>query len=109
AKTYTDFNPITHVGKWDAPILIFQGGKDYRVPIGQGLAAFQAAQLKNIKSRLVYLPEANHWVLSCHNAFVWQREFFVWLKEKLYYLWRIFFSDNTETYIPSWALLYVFN
>lgn len=82
-KTYTDFNPITHVGKWDAPILIFQGGKDYRVPIGQGLAAFQAAQLKNIKSRLVYLPEENHWVLSGHNAFVWQREFFGWLKETL--------------------------
>lgn len=82
-KTYTDFNPITHVDKWDTPILIFQGGKDYRVPIGQGLAAFQAAQLKNIKSRLVYLPEENHWVLSGHNAFVWQREFFGWLKETL--------------------------
>ncbi|MFD2894834.1 S9 family peptidase [Sphingobacterium arenae] len=83
AKTYTDFNPLTHIDKWDTPILIFQGGKDYRVPIGQGLAAFQAAQLKNIKSRLVYLPEENHWVLSGHNALVWQREFFSWLKETL--------------------------
>lgn len=83
AKTYSDFNPITHVNKWDTPILIFQGGKDFRVPIGQGLSAFQAAQLKNIKSRLVYLPEENHWVLSGHNAQVWQREFFGWLKETL--------------------------
>lgn len=82
-KTYTDFNPIKHIDKWNTPILIFQGGKDYRVPIDQGLSAFQVAQLKGIKSRLVYLPEENHWVLSGHNAQVWQREFFGWLKETL--------------------------
>ncbi|WP_380893157.1 S9 family peptidase [Sphingobacterium tabacisoli] len=82
-KTYTDFNPIKHVDKWNTPILIFQGGKDYRVPIGQGLEAFQAAQLKGVKSRLVYMPDENHWVLSGHNAQVWQREFFDWLKETL--------------------------
>lgn len=82
-KTYTDFNPITHIDKWNTPILIFQGGKDYRVPIGQGLEAFQAAQLKGIKSRLVYLPDENHHVLSGQNAQVWQREFFTWLSETL--------------------------
>ena len=82
-KSYTEFNPITHVDKWNTPILIFQGGKDYRVPIGQGLEAFQAAQLKGLKSRLVYLPDENHWVLSGHNAQVWQREFFTWLAETL--------------------------
>lgn len=83
AKTYNEFNPIKHVDKWNTPIMIMQGGKDYRVPIGQGLEAFQAAQLKNIKSRLVYMPDENHWVLSGHNAQVWQREFFGWLKETL--------------------------
>ncbi len=82
-KTYTDFNPITHVEKWNTPIMVIQGGKDFRVPIGQGLEAFQAAQLRGIKSRLVYLPEENHWVLSGHNAQVWQREFFRWLDETL--------------------------
>ena len=83
AKSYNDFNPINLVDKWTAPILIFQGGKDYRVPIGQGLEAFQAAQLKGLKSKLVYLPEENHWVLSAQNGIVWQREFFKWLKETL--------------------------
>lgn len=82
-KTYTEFNPIKHVDKWNTPIMIIQGGKDFRVPIGQGLEAFQAAQLKRIKSRLVYLPDENHWVLSGHNAQVWQREFFGWLNETL--------------------------
>lgn len=83
AKSFNEFNPIKHVDKWDTPILIFQGGKDYRVPIEQGLEAFQAAQLKGIKSRLVYMPDENHWVLSGHNAQAWHREFFGWLEETL--------------------------
>jgi dipeptidyl aminopeptidase/acylaminoacyl peptidase len=82
-KTYTQFNPINLVTKWDTPILIIQGGKDYRVPIGQGQEAFQAAQLRGIKSRFVLFPEENHWVLKPQNAIVWQREFFGWLRETL--------------------------
>ncbi len=82
-KTYEEFNPINFVDKWDTPILIIQGGKDYRVPIGQGLEAFTAAQQQGIKSRLLYLPEENHWVLSPQNGIVWQTEFFRWLDETL--------------------------
>jgi dipeptidyl aminopeptidase/acylaminoacyl peptidase len=82
-KTYTTFDPSSLVDKWTAPILIYQGGRDYRVPDGQAFEAFTAAQLRGIKSRLVYLPEENHWVLSIQNALVWQREFFKWLKETL--------------------------
>lgn len=82
-KTYTIFNPINLVEKWNTPILIIQGGKDFRVPIGQGQEAFQAAQLRGIKSRFLYFPEENHWVLKPQNAQVWQKEFFKWLKETL--------------------------
>lgn len=82
-KAYTTFNPMTMVDKWNKPILIIQGGKDFRVPIGQGQEAFQAAQLRGIKSRFLYFPEENHWVLKPQNAQIWQREFFKWLKETL--------------------------
>jgi dipeptidyl aminopeptidase/acylaminoacyl peptidase len=82
-KTYTDFNPANHVEKWNAPILIIQGGIDFRVPIGQSQEAFQAAQLRGIKSRFLYFPEENHWVLKPQNAQVWQKEFYKWLKETL--------------------------
>ena len=82
-KAYTVFNPMTLVEKWNTPILIIQGGKDFRVPIGQGQEAFQAAQLRGIKSRFLYFPEENHWVLKPQNAQVWQGEFFKWLKETL--------------------------
>ena len=80
-KTYTDFNPASHVDKWNTPILIIQGGIDFRVPIGQSQEAFQAAQLRGIKSRFLYFPEENHWVLKPQNAQVWQKEFYKWLKE----------------------------
>ncbi len=82
-RSYVEFDPSNLVDKWDTPILIYQGGKDYRVPDGQAFEAFQAAQLRGIKSRLVYFPEENHWVLTAQNALVWQREFFRWLEETL--------------------------
>lgn len=82
-KTYTTFNPMNRVEKWNTPILIIQGGKDFRVPIGQGQEAFQAAQLRGIKSKFLYFPEENHWVLKPQNAQVWQKEFYKWLKETL--------------------------
>ena len=82
-RSYAEFDPSNLVDKWDTPILIYQGGKDYRVPDGQAFEAFQAAQLRGIKSRLVYFPDENHWVLTAQNALVWQREFFRWLEETL--------------------------
>lgn len=82
-KTYTEFDPSNFVNKWDTPMLIIQGGKDYRVPIGQGLEAFQAAQLHGLKSRLLYFPDENHWVLNPQNSIIWHTEFYKWLKETL--------------------------
>ncbi|MCG8308644.1 MAG: S9 family peptidase [Cytophagales bacterium] len=82
-KTYREFDPSNLVNNWDTPILIVQGGKDYRVPDGQAFEAFQAARLKGIKSRLLYFPNENHWVLNVQNGLVWQNEFFRWLSETL--------------------------
>jgi len=82
-KSYSSYDPKNYVTSWNTPILIIQGGKDYRVPIGQGLEAFTAAQQLGVKSRFLYFPTENHWVLSPQNGLVWQNEFFRWLKETL--------------------------
>ena len=82
-KSYNDANPAAMVARWDTPILIIQGGRDYRVPDGQAMEAFTAAQLRGLKSRFLYLPDENHWVTRPQNSMVWQREFFRWLKETL--------------------------
>lgn len=82
-RTYSEFNPINFVNNWNTPILIIQGGKDYRVPKEQAFAAFSAAQLKGVKSEFLFFPDENHWVLSPQNGIFWQRNFFRWLKETL--------------------------
>lgn len=82
-QSYKKFNPSNLVDKWNTPIMIIQGGIDFRVPIEQGLEAFQAAQLKGIKSKLLYFPNENHWILNAQNGLAWQREFFKWLDETL--------------------------
>jgi dipeptidyl aminopeptidase/acylaminoacyl peptidase len=82
-KAYTEFNPSNFVDKWNKPIMIIQGGIDFRVPYEQGQEAFQSAKLRGLKSKLVYFPNENHWVLHPQNGLVWQREFFDWLKETL--------------------------
>jgi dipeptidyl aminopeptidase/acylaminoacyl peptidase len=83
ARSYEKFSPSNYVQNWNTPIMIIQGGKDFRVPIEQGQQAFQAAQLKGLKSKFLYFPNENHWILHAQNAIVWQREFFGWLKETL--------------------------
>ncbi|MFV0177897.1 S9 family peptidase [Empedobacter falsenii] len=84
-KTYTKFDPSSTelVNKWNTPMLIYVGGHDYRVPMGQGQEAYQILQLKGIKSRFIYFPEENHWVLKPQNSVIWHTEFFKWLKETL--------------------------
>lgn len=82
-NSYASFNPITNVNNWNTPMLIIQGEKDYRVPVGQSQEAFQVLQQKGIKSRFVLFPDENHWILQPQNAMVWQREFFRWLEETL--------------------------
>jgi len=81
-KSYAQ-SPMNFVKKWDTPILIFEGERDYRVPYTQGLAAFNTARMLNIPARLVVFPEETHWVLKPQNAILWQREFFGWLEKYL--------------------------
>lgn len=71
------------IQNWDTPILVIHGGRDYRIPYTQGMAAFNAARLRDIEARFLYFPEENHWVLKPQNGILWQRTFFNWLDEHL--------------------------
>ncbi len=81
-RSYT-FSPHKFVQNWDTPILIIQGGKDFRVPEEQGMGAFNAAVLRGVPAKLLYFPEENHWVLQPQNGILWQRVFFDWLDKYL--------------------------
>ena len=76
-------SPHKAVDKWDTPILIFTGEKDYRIPYTQSLEAFTAARLRGIPARLVSFENEAHQVFKPQNSLVWNREFFGWLDKYL--------------------------
>lgn len=76
-------SPHRFVDKWDTPILIIHGEKDYRIVASQGMAAFNAAILRGIPAEYLYFPDENHWVLKPQNSVLWQRVFFDWLDKWL--------------------------
>lgn len=72
-------SPHMNVQNWDTPILCIHGGKDFRIPYTQGMAAFNCAQMMGVPSKLVVFPEENHWILKPQNALYWHRTYFGWL------------------------------
>jgi len=76
-------SPLKFVKNWDTPILVIHGGKDFRIPYTQGMAAFNTAQMMGIPSKFLFFPDENHWVLKPQNGILWQREFKGWLDKWL--------------------------
>jgi len=72
--------PVENVTKWRTPILCMHGMKDYRIPYEQGMAAFNAAQMMGVPSKLVIFPDECHWILQPQNAIYWYRTYFGWLE-----------------------------
>ena len=76
-------SPHKFVEKWDTPILLIHGDRDYRILSSQSMAAFNAARLRGIPAQLLLFPDENHWVLKPQNGILWQRTFFAWLDKWL--------------------------
>ena len=81
-KTYEN-SPHRFVDKWDTPILVIHGEKDYRINATQGMSAFNAARMRGIEAELLIFPDENHWVLKPQNGILWQRTYFEWLDKWL--------------------------
>lgn len=82
-ENYERWNPVNHVKKWQDPMLVIQGEKDFRVPPEQSLAAFNALQRQGIESELLWFPDENHWVLSPQNSIKWHHTVLGWLDRHL--------------------------
>ncbi|MDR2057828.1 MAG: S9 family peptidase [Dysgonamonadaceae bacterium] len=76
-------SPHRFVDKWDTPIAVSHGELDYRILASQGMMAFNAAQLRNIPSRMLIFPNENHWITQPQNGILFQREFFRWFDQWL--------------------------
>ena len=83
AAIYERWNPVNFVQNWRTPMLVFHGEHDFRIPYSQALGVFNAAQRRDIPSRLVIFPDENHWVLKPQNSIQWYREVHAWLDRYL--------------------------
>lgn len=52
---------------------------DYRLPISEGLAMFNALQTVGVPSRFLTFPDETHWVLNRENSFFWHQEIYNWI------------------------------
>lgn len=77
-RTYAN-SPHKLLDKWDTPILVIHGELDFRILASQGMAAYNAAQLRGIPSELLIYPDENHWIMRPQNSLLWHRTFFRWL------------------------------
>ena len=76
---YDRFNPSNNIAKWKTPMLVVEGGKDYRVPLEEAISTFTVLQRQGIESKFLYFPDENHWVLKPQNSVLWHDTVFDWL------------------------------
>ncbi|MBP5541091.1 MAG: S9 family peptidase [Bacteroidales bacterium] len=84
-KSYAN-SPHLFVDKWNTPICVIHSEFDFRIVASEGMAAYNAAQMRHIPSRYLYFPDETHWVLRPQNSLLWHRNFIDWfdtyLKDK---------------------------
>jgi dipeptidyl aminopeptidase/acylaminoacyl peptidase len=64
-------------------MLVIQGGRDYRCPVGEGIGLYQALQSRGVPSRFLYFEDEGHFVNAPANAEVWYRTVIDFLKQYL--------------------------
>lgn len=70
-------SPHQFADRITTPMLVIHGDKDYRVPIGEGLALWWAlvsnheGPAEDLPHKFLYFPDENHWVLKPQHAVVW--------------------------------------
>lgn len=81
-KSYSN-SPHLFVDKWNTPICVIHSEFDFRIVASQGMAAYNAAQMRHIPSRYLYFPDETHWVLKPQNSLLWHRNFIDWFDQWL--------------------------
>ena len=76
-KSYSN-SPHLFVDKWNTPICVIHSEFDFRIVASEGMAAYNAAQMRHIPSRYLYFPDETHWVLRPQNSLLWHRNFIDW-------------------------------
>jgi dipeptidyl aminopeptidase/acylaminoacyl peptidase len=76
---WNDQSPLRYARNFATPTLVSHGERDFRVPLGEGLANFKLLQRLNIPTRFIVFPDEGHMISNGENARLYWREVSAWL------------------------------
>jgi len=62
---------------------VIHGERDYRVPISEALALFEALQARGVASELLVFPDENHWIRRPRNIVAWYENWLDFVRRHL--------------------------
>lgn len=80
-ELYKKWSPHNFIQNCKTPMLIVQGGYDFRVPEEQAFQLFSSLQRLGVESKLLYFPDETHFVSKPQNAKLWWTTIFDWLNQ----------------------------
>jgi dipeptidyl aminopeptidase/acylaminoacyl peptidase len=72
-EAWDKWDPSRFTKNWDTPQLVIHSELDYRSNVTEGLSAFNALQMRGVKSRFLNFPDEAHFVKKPENSLVWHR------------------------------------
>jgi dipeptidyl aminopeptidase/acylaminoacyl peptidase len=80
---WRDQSPLTYAERFKTPVLVSVGVRDFRVPLNQSLGYWSALQRRQVPSRLLVFPRANHWISNAEDGRYFYQELLAWLASHL--------------------------
>jgi dipeptidyl aminopeptidase/acylaminoacyl peptidase len=78
---YEKWSPSRYIQNAKTPMLIVEGGHDFRVPEGQAFELFTSLQRLGVESELLYFSDEYHFVTKPQNAKLWWNSIFDWFEK----------------------------
>jgi dipeptidyl aminopeptidase/acylaminoacyl peptidase len=77
------WNPASHTGTLNTPMLVTHGENDFRCPVQNALELYGTLKARNVAARLVHYPDEGHAITKPHNSIHWYGEVHAWLQRYL--------------------------
>lgn len=82
-QVFRENSPHFGAGNFNTPTLVIHGQQDFRVPVNHGIELFNTLSNRGVKTKFVYFPDENHWILKPNNSIHWYDVNRDWLAEFL--------------------------
>lgn len=70
-ERYRQWSPHRHVGAIRTPMLVIHGERDFRVPVGEGLALWTDLRRHGVDAAYLHFPDEHHWVTRPQHVRLW--------------------------------------